>query len=63
MRLRNTSSAFDGELEIGDAEEHLLQLTWRHGSCSASLKADLRSHAFTVTEIDGAGETQKLSFG
>jgi sucrose phosphorylase len=63
MRLRNTSSAFDGELEIGDAEEHLLQMTWRHGSCSASLNADLRSHAFTVTEIDGAGETQKLSFG
>jgi len=63
MRLRNTSPAFGGELEIGNTEEHLLQLTWRHGSCSAALTADLRSHAFTVTEIDGAGETQKLSFG
>jgi sucrose phosphorylase len=63
MRLRNTSSAFDGELEIGDAEEHVLHLTWRHGSCSAVLQADLRSHAFTVTDVDSAGETTTLSFG
>ena len=63
MRLRNTSPAFGGELHIGDAEDHLLQLTWRHGSSSASLKADLRSYAFIVTEIDGAGETTTLSFG
>jgi sucrose phosphorylase len=62
MRLRNTSPAFDGELEIDDAEEHRLQLTWRHGSRSAALKADLRSHAFTVTDVDGAGETTTLSF-
>ncbi len=63
MRLRNTSPAFDGELEIGDTEEHLLELTWRHHSCSAVLKADLRGHAFSVTETDDAGETRSLSFG
>ena len=63
MRLRNTSPAFDGELEIGDTEEHLLELTWRHHSCSAVLKADLRGHGFSVTETDDAGETRSLSFG
>ena len=63
MRLRNTSPAFDGALEIGDTEEHLLELTWRHGACSAALQADLRSHGFTVTEIDAAGQTRTLPFG
>ena len=63
MKLRNTSPAFDGGLEIGDAEEHLLQLTWRHGTCSAALQADLQSRSFTVTEIDSAGEARTLSFG
>ena len=63
MRLRNTSPAFDGELEIGDTEEHLLELTWRHQSCSAVLKADLRGHGFTVAETDDTGETRSLSFG
>ena len=63
MKLRNTSPAFDGALEIGDTEEHVLELTWRHQSCSALLKADLRGHGFTVTETDGAGETRSLSFG
>ena len=63
MRLRNTSPAFNGELEIGEREEHLLQLTWRQGSCSATLAADLKSHAFTVTETEGTGNTSTLSFG
>ncbi len=63
MRLRNTSPAFEGELAIGDTEEHLLELAWRHRSCSAVLKADLRGHGFTVTETDNAGETRSLSFG
>jgi sucrose phosphorylase len=63
MRLRNTSPAFDGELEIGDTEGHLLELTWRNQSCSAVLKADLRGHGFTVAETDATGETRTLSFG
>ena len=63
MRLRNTSPAFDGALAIGDTEEHLFELTWRHGACSATLQADLRSHGFTVTEIDAAGQTRTLPFG
>ena len=63
MRLRNTSRAFDGTLEIGDTDEHLLEPTWRHHSRSAVLKADLRGHGFTVTETDGPDETRSRSFG
>ena len=62
MRLRNTSSAFDGELEIGGVDEHLLHLTWTNGSCSATLKADLRVHSFAVTKTDETGEARSLSF-
>ena len=63
IRLRNTSPAFDGQLEIGDTGEHLLHLTWNNGSCSAILTADLRNHGFTVTDTGGDGESQRLSFG
>jgi sucrose phosphorylase len=62
MRLRNTSSAFDGDLKVEDADEHLLCLTWANGSSSASLKADLRSHGFSVTHTNGIGQESVLSF-
>ena len=63
MRLRNTSPAFDGELKIGRTDEHQLHLTWTNGSSSATLKADLRVHSFTITQTADAGETRSLSFG
>ena len=45
LRLRNTSPAFSGELEIADTERHLLDLTWRHNDHYARLRADLRDHS------------------
>ena len=60
MRLRNTSPAFNGELEIGDTDEHHLHMTWKNGACSA---ADLQGHSFTITHTDDAGEEHLLSFG
>jgi sucrose phosphorylase len=62
MRLRNTSPAFLGELEIVETERHLLHLTWRHGGTSATLRANLRDHSFAVTHSDGAGDEQELSY-
>ena len=62
MRLRNTSSAFDGELQITPTEEHLLQLTWNNESCVATLKADLRDHSFTVEYIDASGQESVLTY-
>jgi len=49
MRLRNKSPAFEGELEIHDTDKHRLHLTWRKGSCVATLNADLRGYGFSVT--------------
>jgi sucrose phosphorylase len=49
MRLRNKSPAFQGKLEIHDTEEHRLHLTWRKGTCVATLNADLRGYGFSVT--------------
>jgi len=62
MRLRNTSPAFDGELEIVETDTHLLDLTWRHQDHFATLRANLRDHSFVVTHSDGAGTEQELSY-
>jgi sucrose phosphorylase len=63
MRVRNTSPAFDGVLEIADEDAHALNLTWSNGGCRATLKADLRDHSFAVMHRNGAGEESVLSYG
>ncbi len=62
IRLRNTSSAFDGELAVGTAPEHELLLTWSDGDCEARLEADLKSLAFTVHHRDSDGTESVLSY-
>jgi len=62
MRLRNTSPAFHGELEVSATETHLLGLTWRHGGHSATLRANLRDHGFVVIHTDEAGTAQELNY-
>jgi len=62
MRLRNTSPAFEGDLEIADTDAHLLRLTWRNEGCSATLRADLRDHRFSVAYRDAGGEERLLSY-
>ena len=63
IRLRNTSPAFQGELDIRDTEEHLLHFKWTRDSCVAELKADLRGHGFVVTDTDSSSKTRVLTFG
>jgi sucrose phosphorylase len=62
MRLRNTSPAFGGELEIVESETHLLDLTWRNQTAFATLQADLRDHSFVVTYSDGEGQAEVLKY-
>ena len=62
MRLRNTSSAFDGELQIGKTAENQLALTWQNGNTKASLDADLLHHGFRITHTDESGQESRLSF-
>jgi len=62
LRLRNVSPAFQGELDTFETEPHLLHLSWRHPKASATLKADLRTHRFTIFLEDGGGEEVLMAF-
>ena len=62
MRLRNSSSAFDGELEIAETEEHILQLMWKNSTCTATLTADLRDQSFTINQTDDTGADSSLRY-
>jgi sucrose phosphorylase len=62
MRLRNTSPAFEGELEITETDPHLLQMAWKNAGWEATLRADLRNHGFSVSHGNGDDEDSTLSF-
>ena len=62
IRLRNVSPAFAGEMKIFETEPHLLHISWQHPEATATLKADLRSHSFTVFQSDGTDEEVLMSF-
>ena len=62
IRLRNVSRAFDGEMQVHDSEPHQLHISWRHPEATATLKADLRDHSFTVYQGDGVSEEVLMSF-
>ncbi|TVQ88471.1 MAG: glycosidase [Chromatiaceae bacterium] len=63
LRLRNSSPAFDGMLEVCDeGEAHQLQLAWRHHGHSATLIADLRDHTFRIEHEDGLGRHEVYSY-
>jgi len=62
LRLRNTSPAFAGELEIAATEEHLLDLQWRNERHWGRLQANLRDYSFAVTCGDGAGNEAVLRY-
>ena len=62
IRLRNTSPAFAGEMSVLATEPHQLHIRWHHPEATATLKADLRDHSFTVHQGDGATEDLLMSF-
>lgn len=62
MKLRNSSPAFDGVLEINSSDEHQLHLTWKNHASTASLHADLLDFSFSVTHRDDAGQEAVLSY-
>jgi sucrose phosphorylase len=61
IRLRNTSPAFSGEMKVHKSRPHRLHITWRHPEATATLKADLRTHNFTVYRGDGTDEEVLMS--
>ena len=61
IRLRNRSPAFEGEIEILDSEPHVMHIRWRHPQATATLKADLRKHGFSISESKGS-EPARVTF-
>lgn len=62
IRLRNVSPAFTGEINIHDSEPHQLHITWQHQDATATLKANLRTHNFTVYHGACSEEKPIMSF-
>lgn len=61
LRLRNTSPAFAGTLEVGDTSERQLQLTWRNGADWATLDADLATGRYNVTTPTGVVQSTTMT--
>ncbi len=62
IRLRNTSPAFQGDLEIRETQSCMLHLTWSHEGYTATLEADLCEHGFSVRHQTPEGEESLLQF-
>jgi sucrose phosphorylase len=53
MKFRNEYPAFNGELRIGETGSgHLLELSWRKDEYETVLRADLKTHRYTIDYID-----------
>jgi sucrose phosphorylase len=55
IRLRNTFKAFLGTVQFNPTGPHKLDITWQNQGETANLKADLLTHAFTVSHSTAAG--------
>ena len=62
MKLRNTSTAFDGELTINNSDEHHLHMSWKHQESAATLKADLRDYSFNITHKENGGNEKEMTY-
>lgn len=62
IKLRNSSAAFYGQLEIADTDEQKLEMTWTNGGSNATLKADLLNFGFTVTHRSDTREEAIMSY-
>jgi sucrose phosphorylase len=62
LRLRNTASAFNGELTVIGTNEHRLHLQWKYQACVAALNADLRDYSFSITHREDAGNENVMTY-
>jgi sucrose phosphorylase len=52
IRLRNTSNAFSGQVEINDTVDTIIDIKWVNGSTIAHLKANLQTKGFTIDHTE-----------
>ena len=57
IRLRNTSTAFNGDFDILTTDTNRLVLRWQNGETSAVLDADLATELFTITHVEDGLDT------
>lgn len=62
IRLRNTSPAFQGTLEVLETEPHRLHLAWRDGDDGLTLKANLQDQSFDIVALEAGAENTIASF-
>ena len=63
IRLRNTSPAFSGEMELkSQREPHILEIKWGYKNSFAALKADLKTFSFHIEHTDSSGNYQRYSY-
>ena len=61
IRLRNTSNAFSGQVEINDVEDSIIDIKWVNSSTAAHLKANLQTYNFTI-DITENGVINTMNF-
>ena len=59
IRLRNTSDAFSGEVEINDFADDILDIKWTNGTSIAHLIANLNNKGFTIKLTENEITTTK----
>ncbi|MFH6970424.1 alpha-amylase family glycosyl hydrolase [Flavobacterium petrolei] len=59
IRLRNTSDAFSGEVEINDLTDDILDIKWTNGTSIAHLIANLNNKGFTIKLTENEITTTK----
>jgi len=52
IRLRNTSNAFSGQVEINDTVDEILDIKWSNGTTVAHLKASLQNNGFIIDHTE-----------
>ena len=61
IRLRNTSNAFSGRVEINDTVDSIIDIKWVNGETVANLKANLQTKNFTIDHSEN-GLTRTMRF-
>ncbi len=61
IRLRNTSNAFLGQVEINDTIDEVIDIKWVNGDAVVHLKANLQTTGFTIQHTEN-GITNNMSF-
>ncbi|MFV8335394.1 glycosidase [Flavobacterium sp. RSP29] len=61
IRLRNTSNAFSGQVEINDTVDDIIDIKWVNGTTVTHLKAYLQTNGFTIDHTEN-GQTSTTIF-